>query len=194
MMELNLNCDLGEKSNHYNGHNDEELLKIVNTANIACGYHAGNKGIISKTIKIAKANRVSIGAHPGFKDKKNFGRKRLILSKLEIFKLVIKQLEIISEISKKINYPLTHVKPHGALNNMACEDFQIANTIGKAIKKFDNEVIFLYKKTKRNEPFIRFIKKISLHKINFNKNKLCFNKFNKLTSDYTKYINVKFSK
>ena len=133
-MELNLNCDLGEKSNHYNGHNDEELLKIVNTANIACGYHAGNKGIISKTIKIAKLNKVSIGAHPGFKDKKNFGRKKLILSKLEIFKLVIEQLEIISEISKKINYPLTHVKPHGALNNMACEDFQIANTIGKAIK------------------------------------------------------------
>ena len=64
----------------------------------------------------------------------------------------------------------------------------------EAIKKFDNEVIFLYKKTKRNEPFIRFIKKISLHKINFNKNKLCFNKFNKLTSDYTKYINVKSPK
>ena len=142
-MELNLNCDLGEKSNHYNGHNDEELLKIVNTANIACGYHAGNKGIISKTIKTAKVNRVSIGAHPGFKDKKNFGRKRLILSKLEIFKLVLKQLEIISEISKKINYPLTHVKPHGALNNMACEDFQIANTIGKAIKKFNKDLIYM---------------------------------------------------
>ena len=61
----------------------------------------------------------------------------------------------------------------------------------EAIKKFDNEVIFLYKKTKRNEPFIRFIKKISLNKINFNKNKLCFNKLNKLASDYTKYINVK---
>ena len=79
-MELNLNCDLGEKSYHYSGHNDEALLKIVNTANIACGYHAGNKGIISKTIKIAKLNKVSIGAHPGFKDKKNFGRKKLILS------------------------------------------------------------------------------------------------------------------
>ena len=68
---------------------------------------------------------------------------RLILSKLEIFKLVVKQLEIISEISKKINYPLTHVKPHGALNNMACEDFQIANTIGKAIKKFNKDLIYM---------------------------------------------------
>ena len=76
---------------------------------------------------------MSIGAHPGFKDKKNFGRKRLNLSKLEIFKLVIEQLEIISEISKKMNYPLTHVKPHGALNNMACEDFDLANTIAKTI-------------------------------------------------------------
>ena len=142
-MELNLNCDLGEKSNHYNGLNDEELLKIVNTANIACGYHAGNKGIISKTIKIAKANKVSIGAHPGFKDKKNFGRKRLILSKIEIYKLVLEQLEIISEISNKIKYPLTHIKPHGALNNMACEDFNIAITIGKVIKKFNKDLIYM---------------------------------------------------
>ena len=125
MMELNLNCDLGEKSKHYNGNNDEALLKIVDTANIACGYHAGNNTVMAKTIKIAKLNNVSIGAHPGFKDKKNFGRKRLNLTQIEIYKLVLEQLKIISKISKKIKYPLSHVKPHGALNNMACENINI---------------------------------------------------------------------
>ena len=142
-MELNLNCDLGEKSKQYDGQNDEALLKIVNTANISCGYHAGNKSIISKTIKIAKINQVSIGAHPGFKDKKKFGRKRLNLSQVEIYKLILEQLEIISKISKKIKHPLTHVKPHGALNNMACEDIKIAKIIGMAIKEFDKNLIYM---------------------------------------------------
>ena len=142
-MELNLNCDLGEKSKHYNGNNDDALLKIVNTVNIACGYHAGNKTVIAKTVRIAKANRVSIGAHPGFKDKKNFGRQRLNLSQIEIHELITKQLEIISKISKKNRYPLTHVKPHGALNNMACEDIKIAKTIGIAIKEFNKDLIYM---------------------------------------------------
>jgi len=143
MMELNLNCDLGEKSEHYNGHNDDALLKIVNTANIACGYHAGNKTVMTKTIRTAKVNRVSIGAHPGFKDKEYFGRKKLNLSQIEIYKLIIEQLEIISKISKEIRYPLTHVKPHGALNNMACEDIKIAKIIGQAIKEFNKDLIYM---------------------------------------------------
>ena len=71
-MEVNLNCDLGEKSEHYSGINDQALIEIINTANIACGYHAGNESVIDTTIKIAKENNVSIGAHPGFADKKNF--------------------------------------------------------------------------------------------------------------------------
>ena len=67
-METNLNCDLGEKSFHYDGRNDQALMQIINTANIACGYHAGNKETMTSTIKIAKENNVSIGAHPGFDD------------------------------------------------------------------------------------------------------------------------------
>ena len=143
MIELNLNCDLGEKSKHYDGHNDKALLKIINTANIACGYHAGNETVIAKTIKTAKLNKVSIGAHPGFNDKINFGRKRLNLNEVEIYKLVLEQIKIISKISKKIKYPLTHVKPHGALNNIACEDINIAKIIGKAIKEFDKNLIYM---------------------------------------------------
>ena len=142
-MEINLNCDLGEKSIHYNGKYDANLLKIINSANIACGYHAGSKSIIDKTIKKAKKNNVSIGAHPGFKDLENFGRKKMFLSKKELKHLIWKQLEIINEIAIYNNTIITHVKPHGALNNMACENLDISLVISNVIKEFDKELIFV---------------------------------------------------
>ncbi len=80
-METNLNCDLGEKSILHDGENDEKLMKIINTANVACGYHAGDNETMIKTIQLAKENKVSVGAHPGFNDKNNFGRKRINLDK-----------------------------------------------------------------------------------------------------------------
>ena len=142
-MEINLNCDLGEKSIHYDGRNDNDLIKIINSANIACGYHAGNKDIIEATIRKAKENNVSIGAHPGFNDLLNFGRKKKYLSKNELIKLVKDQLNIINEIAIKNNYLLSHVKPHGALNNMACENLEIALTIGQSIKEFNKDLIYV---------------------------------------------------
>ena len=113
-MEINLNCDLGEKSKFCSTENDPKLLRIVNTANIACGYHAGDEDTMRNTIRIAKKNGVSIGAHPSFNDKENFGRKRIYLKNHEIEKLVTEQLEIISKIADEEKYPITHVKPHGA--------------------------------------------------------------------------------
>ena len=77
-MEININCDLGEKSKHHSIKNDPILLSIVNSANIACGYHAGDEATMNDTVKISKNNKVSIGAHPSFNDPENFGRKRLI--------------------------------------------------------------------------------------------------------------------
>ena len=142
-MEINLNCDLGEKSIHYDGKYDANLLKIINSANIACGYHAGSKSIIDKTIKNAQKNNVSVGAHPGFKDLENFGRKKMFLSKKELKHLIWKQLEIINEIAIYNNTIITHVKPHGALNNMACEDIEIALTIGQTIKDFNKDLIYV---------------------------------------------------
>ena len=142
-MEINLNCDLGEKSKYYNGANDLELINIINTANIACGYHAGSKSVIEETIKMAKKKNVSIGAHPGFADKKNFGRKRQNIGNKELQKLIIEQLIIMRDISNKQKWPMTHVKPHGALNNMACEDYDVAYTIGECIRNFDKELIYL---------------------------------------------------
>ncbi len=142
-MELNINCDLGEKSEVFDAINDYELLKIINTANIACGYHAGNKDIINKTIINSKKFGVSIGAHPGFNDRVNFGRKRHNLSLKELDLLISEQLEIFSEIAKSQNYDFTHVKTHGALNNMACEDFDISLQIAKSITSFNKDLIFM---------------------------------------------------
>ena len=93
-MEININCDLGESSKLHSTENDPLLLKIVNSANIACGYHAGNKPTMEKTIQISKKNNVSIGAHPSFYDPENFGRKKLNLPSNEIKKLVIEQINI----------------------------------------------------------------------------------------------------
>ena len=90
-MEININCDLGEKSKYHSIENDPELLNIVNSANIACGYHAGDEETMNMVIKISKSNGVSIGAHPSFNDPDNFGRKRINLTSSEINKLIIDQ-------------------------------------------------------------------------------------------------------
>ena len=132
-MEININCDLGESSKLHSTENDPLLLEIVNSANIACGYHAGDTRTMEKTVKISKKNNVSIGAHPSFKDLENFGRKRINLPSNEIRKLIIDQINILSEIANNQGIKITHVKPHGALNNMACEDYNLAKVISNAI-------------------------------------------------------------
>ena len=128
-MEININCDLGESSKLHSTENDPLLLKIVNSANIACGYHAGDEQTMEKTIEISKINKVSIGAHPSFNDPKNFGRKRLSLPSNEIKKLVADQINILSKIANNKGVKVTHVKPHGALNNKACENYDLAKKI-----------------------------------------------------------------
>ena len=142
-MEININCDLGEKSKFHSTENDPDLLNIVNSASVACGYHAGDEETMNKVIKITKKNAVSIGAHPSFNDPENFGRKRINLSSSEVSKLIIDQYEILQKIAQKHNQNVTHIKPHGALNNMACEDFELAFTIAKAINNIDKNIIFL---------------------------------------------------
>ncbi len=142
-MEININCDLGETSKFCSTENDPLLLKIVNSANIACGYHAGDKPTMEKTIKISKENKVSIGAHPSFNDPDNFGRKRLNLPSKEITKLIIDQINILSNIASNFGVKVTHVKPHGALNNMACENYDLAKIIANSIIQVNKDLIFL---------------------------------------------------
>ena len=142
-MEININCDLGESSKLHSTKNDPLLLNIVNSASIACGYHAGDNMTMEKTVEISKINNVSIGAHPSFNDRKNFGRKRMNLSSNEIEKLIIDQINLLTKIANNKEYKVTHVKPHGALNNMACEDYELAKIISKSIIKVNKELIFL---------------------------------------------------
>ena len=142
-MEININCDLGEKSKFHSIKNDPELLNIVNSANIACGYHAGDKETMQTVIKISKKNGVSVGAHPSFNDPENFGRKRINLNSIEIKKLIIEQYEVLQNIAQKYNENVTHIKPHGALNNMACEDLELATTLANTIYGIDKNIIYL---------------------------------------------------
>ena len=142
-MEININCDLGESSKLHSTENDPLLLKIVNSASVACGYHAGDELTMEKTIEISKKNNVSVGAHPSFYDPENFGRKRLNLPANEISKLIIDQINILSKIANKKGIALTHGKPHGALNNMASEDYDLAKLISQSILQVNKELIFL---------------------------------------------------
>ena len=142
-MEININCDLGEKSKLHNNENDPFLLKIVNSANVACGYHAGDEQTMDQVVKISIENNVSIGAHPSFNDPENFGRKRMNLSSSDVRKLIIDQYEILQRIAFNHNENVTHIKPHGALNNMACEDLDLAIVIAKTINDIDKNMIYL---------------------------------------------------
>ena len=142
-MEININCDLGESSKLHSTENDPLLLGIVNSANIACGYHAGDKATMAKTIEVSKKNNVSIGAHPSFNDPENFGRKRLDLPAKEIKKLIIDQINILTSIANDKKIKVTHVKPHGALNNMACENYDLAKVISESIIEANKDLIFL---------------------------------------------------
>ena len=142
-MEININCDLGEKSKHHSNKYDPDLLEIVNSANVACGFHAGDDESMNQVIQISKKNGVSIGAHPSFNDPENFGRQRMNLSSGEITKLIIDQYDILQIIADNYKESVTHIKPHGALNNMACEDIELATTLAKTIKGINKDLIYL---------------------------------------------------
>ena len=161
-MEININCDLGEKSKHHSNIHDPELLNIVNSANIACGYHAGDEETMREVIGISKKNGVSIGAHPSFNDPDNFGRKRMNLNSQEINKLIVDQYEILQKIASEHGEKVTHIKPHGALNNMACEDIDLATILAKSIYDIDKDLIYLVPTgSKMEEAALKFNMKIA---------------------------------
>jgi len=121
--------------------NDEAIMPFISSANIACGYHAGNEETMKQTIELAIKNKAAVGAHPSFFDKENFGRIERDLPVDEIYDLVILQLRTIDKIIKESGQKLHHVKPHGALYNMSAKDPQIAKAIAHAVKDFDDKLI-----------------------------------------------------
>lgn len=142
-MLLNLNADLGESFGPWPMGDDSRLLDVVNSANVACGFHAGDPLVMSKTIAASRQAGVSIGAHPGFPDLQGFGRRAMSLPADELRALVQYQLGALAGMSHSMGLPMTHVKPHGALNNMACEDRAMADVIALAVRDFDPDLIFL---------------------------------------------------
>ena len=142
-MRLNLNADLGESFGPWPMGDDKNLLGVVNSANVACGFHAGDPMVMANTIDMARDANVSIGAHPGFLDLQGFGRRPMSVPNAELTTLIQYQLSALEGMSKMRKLPMTHVKPHGALNNMACEDRAMADVVVAAVKAFDPDIIFL---------------------------------------------------
>ncbi len=143
MLSIDLNCDMGESTKlwHYDIEKDYEILRYVSSINIACSFHAGDLTTMELLTKAAIKEKVSIGAHPSFPDQENFGRVNMQLSRQRIYEIVQEQILILNNIVKKQNTKLHHVKPHGALYNMAANDKIIAVAICDAIKDFDKEII-----------------------------------------------------
>ncbi len=136
MHTIDLNCDMGEGLT-----NDAQLMPFISSANIACGYHAGDETIMQETILLARQYNVAIGAHPGFADKNNFGRTEIQLPLNEIYQLIQQQVLLLTNIAHSLGCKLNHVKPHGALYNMSAKDSLLANTIAKAVYDINPSLI-----------------------------------------------------
>src|SRR5436190_10420669 len=135
-LSVDLNADLGEGSG-----NDDELFELISSANIATGFHAGDSDTMHAAVSTAKEHGVAVGAHPSFFDRENFGRKELKVSNQEVFDAVAYQLGIFQAIASALNVQPNHVKPHGALYNMAVRDANLADAIARAIKSVDPKLI-----------------------------------------------------
>jgi 5-oxoprolinase (ATP-hydrolysing) subunit A len=132
-MQIDLNCDLGELA----GEVDSALMPYITSANIACGVHAGDSATMSRTIALAKQHEVAVGAHPGYDDRANFGRREMQLDPDALANLLLYQLGAIRTLCEAQGVALTHVKPHGALYNQATRDAAMAATIARTIRRFD---------------------------------------------------------
>ena len=141
MYKIDLNCDMGESFGTYQLGNDEEILDFVTSANIACGFHAGDPTTMRKTVKMALEKNVAIGVHPGLPDLAGFGRRNIQITPEEAYDLVLYQVGALSAFVKAEGGKLQHVKPHGALYNMAARDYSLSLSIAKAIYRMDPELI-----------------------------------------------------
>ena len=142
-MRINLNADLGEGYGPWKMGDDAAMLDIVASANIACGGHAGDADTMRRTLRLARERGVSVGAHPSYPDLQGFGRRAMALSPAELESQVACQVGALAGIAALENIRVTHVKPHGALNNLACVDRSVAATICRAVAAIDRTLILL---------------------------------------------------
>jgi 5-oxoprolinase (ATP-hydrolysing) subunit A len=137
-MKIDLNCDMGE-----NIGNDEDIMPFITSANIACGFHAGDEMSMRTTVRLAKKYGVAVGVHPSWKDTEGFGRREMSLPPDEVETLISYQIRALAAIAKSEGVEIQHVKPHGALYNQAAKDKDLANAIAKAVKRFSRELILV---------------------------------------------------
>ena len=137
-MKIDLNCDMGE-----NIGNDEVIMPYITSANIACGFHAGDAKTMQATVRLAKKYGVAVGAHPSWLDVEGFGRREMTLLPDEVEALMLYQLGALSAIAKAEGVELVHVKPHGALYNQAAKDRSLADAIARAVKSFNVDLVLV---------------------------------------------------
>ncbi|HVK97445.1 MAG TPA: 5-oxoprolinase subunit PxpA [Flavisolibacter sp.] len=135
MLICDLNCDMGEGMP-----NDAALMPFISSANIACGYHAGDEDTMKKTVALCLEYGVAIGAHPSYADRENFGRKEMPVDADEVYVLIEEQLAALQKITKEFRTTITHVKPHGTLYSAAAKDKNIAAAIASAVREFDEDL------------------------------------------------------
>jgi UPF0271 protein len=144
MEQVDINSDMGESFGTYKMGDDEALLKVVSSANVACGFHAGDPMVMDRTVRNALAEGVSVGAHPGFMDIQGFGRRQIQIDNfVELEKMVVYQIGALMAIARACGHKVTHVKFHGALAHMGFADKEIAETLVRAVKSIDPEMLFL---------------------------------------------------
>ncbi len=141
MKMIDLNCDMGEAFGNYAMPNDEKLMDYITSANIACGFHAGDPAVMQRTVALALKKGVAIGAHPGLPDLQGFGRREMKISLNEAYQLTLYQIGALSAFVKAAGGKLHHVKAHGALYNMAAKDTTLAKAIVQAVYDFDPGLI-----------------------------------------------------
>lgn len=141
MKFVDINSDLGESYGAFTVGDDKEVLKFISSANIACGYHAGDHNVMFETVRHALKCGVQIGAHPGLPDLAGFGRREMNLSPREVYNLVVYQIGALAAVCKVCGTSIAHVKPHGALYNMAAKNRSIANAIAEAVADLDSNLV-----------------------------------------------------
>lgn len=144
MYSIDLNSDMGESFGAYKIGNDEEIIKYVTTANVACGWHGGDPMIMNRIVKLAKERSVAVGAHPGYPDLLGFGRRKMQLSPAEITNYMRYQIGALHAFTKSYGLKLQHVAPHGALGNLCQYDYEVSEAICKAVYDFDKDLIIYY--------------------------------------------------
>ena len=143
MVKIDLNCDLGESFGAYTIGMDDKVIPLISSCNIACGYHASDPLVMKKTVEMAAKAGIGIGAHPGFPDLMGFGRRNMNISPAEASAYVTYQLGALYAFARSAGVKLQHVKPHGALYNMAGKNYDLALAIAKAVQSFDPSLILM---------------------------------------------------